>query len=505
MQIVCVSRGTYGGGKELAQKLAQNLGIPCLSREEVTDAATRSGIPVGKVEMAVMRPRPLSEQLAVERDRFKAFVAATLAEKALSGGVVYHGRTGHLALPGVSRVLRIRAIMDAERRTALTMQRLNVSRAQAVRYNESVDEDRHRWARQLYNVDWDDPAHYDVVVSLDHIGIANAASALVAMAQLPEFRPTPACKKTLEDVLLAARCRLAVGDEPRTRRVDVRVRANGQRVFATYPPRDAAVEHAIVEVLERVEGVEAVQCTMASTNILWIEERFYPDSPVLGQILEIAAKWNAAVELLRLCPHGAGAPGDDEPESEPVSNAAEDAGILEDESIERASRSDCSKTDSGMTDTMSRLLQAGRAGERRTVCGDAPELLQGLDRTASCSLVVVGNVYLDRAESVRKRMTRELGAQIAESLRVPVIATNELEEQYLFGARHWIRLVGLGLLTASVFVLLFREQTAVLEFFSSRQLGHRVVATGILAVVVPLYALVYGTFTQYLLRLLKFE
>jgi hypothetical protein len=131
MQIVCISRGTFAGGKELAECLARKLGVPCISREELTDAAVAAHIPVGKVEMAIMRPRPLSEQLATERDRFKAFVAATLAERALEGGVVYHGRTGHLALPNVPGVLRVRVITDPEDRITQTMQRLGLSRRQA--------------------------------------------------------------------------------------------------------------------------------------------------------------------------------------------------------------------------------------------------------------------------------------------------------------------------------------------------------------------------------------
>ena len=70
MQIICVSRGTYAGGKELAEKLAVKLGYDCLAREELTDAASRSGIPVGKLEMAMVRRRPLTETLAIERERF---------------------------------------------------------------------------------------------------------------------------------------------------------------------------------------------------------------------------------------------------------------------------------------------------------------------------------------------------------------------------------------------------------------------------------------------------
>ena len=39
---------------------------------------------------------------------------------------------------------------------------------------------------------------------------------------------------------------------------------------------------------------------MASTNLLWIQERFDPKSESLPQVLEIAGKWNAAVEVVRL-------------------------------------------------------------------------------------------------------------------------------------------------------------------------------------------------------------
>ena len=41
MPIISVSRGTFSGGKHLAEELAQDLGYPCISREIITDAAKR--------------------------------------------------------------------------------------------------------------------------------------------------------------------------------------------------------------------------------------------------------------------------------------------------------------------------------------------------------------------------------------------------------------------------------------------------------------------------------
>lgn len=502
MQIVCLSRGTFEGGKELAEKLAAKLGVACLGREEVTDAATRAGIPVGKLEMAIVRPQPLTEHLAVERDRFKAFITAALAERALAGGVVYHGRTGHLVLPSVSHMLRVRAIMDPENRIGLTMRRLRLDRERARKYIAAVDEDRRRWARSLHNVDWDDPAHYDLVVSLDHVSVESAATALVAMAQLPELQPTPASRRTLENLLLASQCRLAIGDDLRTHSVDVSVRAEAGQVSATYHPRHEQAAEAILEIIKGVPGVASAQCTMASTNILWVQEHFDPSSPTLAHLLEIAAKWNAAVGLARLT-DGAPSPEEhDEPDDveAPLSNARVDAGILDD-----AAESAPHGPDGGLEATMSRLLQEGRAGGRWTVHGGSPELVKSLDRSARCSLVVVGDVFTSKGDAVRKRMTRELEAHIGESLRVPVIAASELEAQYLFGAKHWVRLLVLGAITATVVWLVLSEQVRVLGFMRAPGTAHRVLATALLVVFVPTFAAIYGTFSQYLLRLLKFE
>jgi hypothetical protein len=139
------------------------------------------------------------------------------------------------------------------------------------------------------------------------------------------------------------------------------------------------------------------------------------------------------------------------------------------------------------------------------VRGGAKELIESLDRTAAYSLVVVGAVFLSREASVRKRMTRELGASVSESLQVPVISTSELEEQYLFGTQHWLRLLGLGALTVTMVTLVFREQVELLRFLTVKGMGHQFLAAGILAALIPLYAGIYGTFSQYLLRLLKFE
>ncbi|MEJ2190093.1 MAG: cytidylate kinase family protein, partial [Acidobacteriota bacterium] len=63
MGLVCISRGSYSRGKELAESLAAKLGWDCLGREELVELATDAGIAVGRLEMAVVKRRRFDEAL----------------------------------------------------------------------------------------------------------------------------------------------------------------------------------------------------------------------------------------------------------------------------------------------------------------------------------------------------------------------------------------------------------------------------------------------------------
>jgi len=503
MQIIGVSRGSLSAGKSFAESLAAKLGYDCLAREELTDAATRAGIPVGKLEMAIVRLRPLSERLAIEKDRYTAFVTATLCERALERSVVYHGRVGHLALPGVTDVLRVRVIQDSEQRIASAMEMLHVSRHKAQEYNEQVDEDRRRWVRTLYNIDWSGPAYYDVVLNLSHFGIKNAASAMVSMAQLPEFQTSPATHRVLQDLLLGAKCRLALGSDKRVHDMNVQVRADRGRVSVIYLPRQEETARLIPEVLYKIDGVDEVLCTMATTNLLWIQERYDSQSESLTNILQIAGKWNAAVELLQLTDTAAGSEGADETllTVPPLRRETEDDGGILDDTADDGENAE----DEGLRETRDRLIGAGCAGGYRVVSGGVTKLLKNLDLTAPYSLVVVGDVFLSKVASVRHRLTDEMVSYLSDHLRTPVVGTDELKAHYLFGPAQWLKLLMFGVITALLLVLLFTHQEEIVAFTSREGTGNRIVSSVVILMFVPIFALVYGSFARYALRLFKFD
>ena len=216
MRIICVSRGSQSRGEEFAEKLAAKLGYECISREQLLEEATHRKIPIGKLETAIIKPHTFSESLAVEMEHYKALATSILCEKALKKNIVYHGRTGHLLLPGIENILKIRVVADMEYRIQHVMRSFDIPRAKAKKYVDQVEEDRRRWVKQFYGVDWDVFALYDLVLNLSHVSVDNAASAVCSMAQLPEFQATPATVNVTKNLYLTSKARLMLATDERT-------------------------------------------------------------------------------------------------------------------------------------------------------------------------------------------------------------------------------------------------------------------------------------------------
>ncbi|MBF0103391.1 MAG: cytidylate kinase-like family protein [Desulfobacterales bacterium] len=503
MQIICISRGSFGHGKELAESLAKKLGYECISRESITDQATQYGIPVGKIETAVMKHQPITEALGLHIDMFKAFITANLCEKALNNSLVYHGRTGHLVLPGVPHTLKIRAIANMEDRIEMAMARMGLARDKAKKFNEEVDEDIRRWVRTLHNVDWESPSLYDITINSAHLSIQNCASVLVQFASVPEFQETPASRQAIKDLLLESRCRLLIGKNTATKDVKVTVQARKGNVTVTYLPRQEKQAGTIPKVLESVEGIESLVCTIATTNILYIQERFNPKAESFTHLVEVSEKWNAAVELV----HFIGGQADDNniDANKDVSNSKAAAnephgGILED-------TDDRNTIDSGygISETMNELIQVGRAGGVHTIRGSQQGLASSLSHTTPYSLIVVGDVFLNSGAAVRKRMKRDMISFLSDQFRAPVIGAEELKTEYLFGPKQWLSLGLYGILSVILYMVLFTYQVPILHFFTGTGTVHRMFAAGIVSVFAPVAAIIIGGFAHNVLKLVKLE
>ncbi len=302
MALIIISSTSAALRKEVSESLAQKLGYACLSREELVDQATAAGIPVGKLEMSVIKSPAQTERLARLKERYLAYITSGLCERAGEGNLVYHGRGGHLLLPNVSHIFRVHLVPNQEQEIHGKMLQLRLDHPKAEKYIEQVNQDIEKWVHLIHGQDLHDPKQYDLILNLEHMSLANASTALCSLAELPDFRPTPASLKAMENYCLASRARMKLSLDDRTAESDFTVSANEGVVTVTYMPRQSQAGRFIPEVLADLEGTREILATMAETNILWIQEKYDPGSEAFIQINQIAQRWGAAVELLRFIP-----------------------------------------------------------------------------------------------------------------------------------------------------------------------------------------------------------
>jgi hypothetical protein len=358
----------------------------------------------------------------------------------------------------------------------------------------------------MYSVSWEFAGYYDLVVNLEQVGVANAATALCDYSQLPEFHETPASRRALEGLLLASQARLALARDKRTYAASLKVRANEGALSVTYLPRDAALASVIPEVLAGVEGVRDLRCALATTNVLWVQECFDAASPTFRTLVEVAERWQAAVELLRVVPAEGCAETPVQQEARvppPPGLHREIDGGIEDDAETGPTPGACD--DEALRQVFQELSRRGIAGSMRTAMSHPRHVSLAIDRTVPYSLVVVGDIFVSKGHAVSQRLTRELSARIADSLRVPVIRGEDLKARYLVGPWQYARLAGYGLAALAAYLLVFTHQEEVLRLLSPATTAGKAVAAAALVLFIPLFAYLYGSFARTLLKLARIE
>jgi hypothetical protein len=371
----------------------------------------------------------------------------------------------------------------------------------------------------MYGVSWEDAANYDVVLNLAQMNIENASTMLMNMAQLPDFQMTPASQRRTEDLRIAAKARVMLARDERTHRASVKVRADNGVINVTYLPQDAKVAGAIPDVCRDLPGLKEIRTTMATTNLLWIQEKYEPHSEVFHQVVEIATKWNAAVELIRVAPEGEkqavveAVPAQAARQGANPASPEYNGGIEEDVP-------DSFDDNGGLKETLDELAGIGRSGGGRVVYGDPHQLVGTLSRTIPYTLVVIGDMFLSKGHAARQRETRDFRGYLSEHIKAPVVIAEELGTRYLFGKRDILRTAAFVALSLTIYLLVFTNEELVLGFTANAGWYADAVKDTFLAraawmpklvvsiavfLLVPIVAYSYGTVAGALLKLIKME
>lgn len=260
MPIITISRGSYSGGKSVAEQLGAHLDCPVVSREQVLlQAAEHYGISERELAESLNHPPAFWQQVLGKRLAYVKCVTAVLLDHVRQEHLVYHGNVGHLLLADVAHVLRVRVIAPMEQRIHAAMQQAQLNREQAIAHIHRVDQERSRWARVLYGVNWDDAGQYDLIMNLERTSVATACETIARLAQSEQFHPTEISRRSLEDASLASRVWAAMARNPLTRSAGLEVTANDGNVVISGNVGSSRAIQAVEQQAKGVTGVKSLR------------------------------------------------------------------------------------------------------------------------------------------------------------------------------------------------------------------------------------------------------
>lgn len=258
MPVITISRGSFSGGKLLAECLASKLGYRCIDRDLIVERAAAYGVSQDDIRTALEKPPKFLGQSKHTRYVYLALIQAALTQEVWNGEAVYHGLAGHLLLAGIPHVLRTRIIAPMEYRIRMVEERLKLPHTEAIAHIEKIDQERRKWTHFLYGVDWGDSSLYDVVLNLQHMTIEDACEVVCSMAKLKSFEVTPECQQAMDDVALASRIRANLAIDPSTSDLELEVAAHSGSVSINGELLSANQANEIRRIAKAVPGVHAV-------------------------------------------------------------------------------------------------------------------------------------------------------------------------------------------------------------------------------------------------------
>jgi cytidylate kinase len=221
----------------LGDRLAETLNYKTISRGQLYGHVhDRYGVSRDDIA-AVMEQAPTmlgfaqsrgtGESMVDRRERVFWLLQSALCELLEGDDAIYHGQAGHLLLPGISHVLRVRIVAPRSRRIAMCMERGGGDELDASRRIDQVDAERSRWTRALYGVDWSDPEIFDIVLNLESMDIEQMGDLIAKAIELPAFTATDESRGAMRDLCIRSRVMAKLVSEPVEGRPPVRLDVTG--------------------------------------------------------------------------------------------------------------------------------------------------------------------------------------------------------------------------------------------------------------------------------------
>lgn len=277
MPIITISRGSFSHGKEIAEKVSEKLGHECVSREILLEASQFFHVSEKKLLESIHDAPSMLERVTHGREKYIAYIRAALLDHIAKDNVVYHGHAGHLLIPEIPYVLKVRVIADIEERIDFLRKERKMTQEEARAFITGEDRHRELWTRYLYKVDIDNARLYDLIIHIGSLTVQDAIDIICSAARSKTYEVTPDALRTINDLAIVSHVKAAIQEkceaDVTSNNGAVRINVSSQKIRRTgmISPRlqmivqeqiKEDVTREIIQIVENVPGVKEVVCNV---------------------------------------------------------------------------------------------------------------------------------------------------------------------------------------------------------------------------------------------------
>ena len=266
MPVIAMTREMGSGGREVAQRVADKLGLTVVLHHLVEhDIAEHLHVRESAVHHLLEGGATLLDRLRVGSKRLAHYTAEEILDLANRGNVLIRGWGACVVLRGVPHVVRVRVCAPMEVRERAVMQRMGSNDRSAARHEIERNDSAHKIAlHSAHGVDREDSTLYDLVLNTERSSIETCAKLVCDLVESAEFRETEASRAILNDKTLEAHVRLRLRERfgVGTGVSGVDATAHAGKIVLTGTAIHSALVDDASKLAAAISGVKAVENQM---------------------------------------------------------------------------------------------------------------------------------------------------------------------------------------------------------------------------------------------------
>ena len=269
MPLIAMNREIGSLGKDVAQGVAESLGIKVQHHEMIDTLANRTRIRKSHVISFLEGKQGLIERLTTDQLMLRLLSADEILSLAESAdGIVLRGWGATSLLKEVPHAVRVCVSASRSLRVKRMMERLGSSDEREVeRIVDQNDEASGVVMRRHFHIGSRDIDEYDMCLNTDRLSVAECVDEIVGLVKSRRFAETEASRAKLRDTAVVHRVRAALRTEASTSHCTLQVTAqNGRVTLEGIVDRMVQVK-VCADVVGRLKGVTSIDNHLKAAEV----------------------------------------------------------------------------------------------------------------------------------------------------------------------------------------------------------------------------------------------